>query len=349
MHIRFIEIRNFRKLEAVRIDFTHETTVFVGPNNSGKTSAMTALQYFLVYQGRFTPDDFTASNWQPINKIGSDWEANPSEPGPAEDSWRAVLPSLDLWLEVGDDELHHISQFLPTLDWAGGLLGVRLQLEPKDVEDCRAQYLSAVAKAKETVSSIPQEGDASAKAPKLWPRDMCDFLERRLRALFTVQAYALDPAKQAAPKDGLAQPQALPVGSEAIEGESLERLIRIDIIPAHRDLADTSGADRTAAGGSSREHREGHRLSAQLRSYYDKHLDPQNAPEVSDLDALEAIQNAQELFDEKLRKGFSSALSELENLGYPGVANPKLTIPLSWDPSCRRYLAGGRRARRVRH
>lgn len=329
MRIRFIELRNFRKLEAVRIDFTDQTTVFVGPNNSGKTSAMTALQYFLVNQSRFTPDDFTASNWQPINKIGSDWEAKPSEPltaGAAEGSWRAALPSLDIWLDVSDDELHHVSQFLPTLDWAGGLLGVRLQLEPKDIEDCRAQYLSAVAKAKEMVSSIPKEGESAAKAPELWPGDMRDFLKRRINALFTVRAYALDPAKQTAPKDGLAQPQALPAGSEAIEGESLKKLIRIDIIPAHRDLTDTSGADQTAAGGDSHERRQGHRLSAQLRSYYDRHLDPQNTPDASDLDALEAIQSAQELFDEKLRKGFSNALSELENLGYPGVANPKLTI-----------------------
>jgi hypothetical protein len=168
MHIRVVEIQNFRKLESIRVDLTHNTTVFVGPNNSGKTSAMTALQYFLVYQSRFTPDDFTASNWQPINQIGSDWESNPSEPLDA-DNWRAVLPSLDLWLDVGDDELHYVSQFLPTLDWAGGLLGVRLQLEPKDVEDCRGQYLSAIAKAKETLSSIPKESDSSAKAPKLGP------------------------------------------------------------------------------------------------------------------------------------------------------------------------------------
>ena len=329
MLIRFVEIHNFRKLQAVRIDFTRETTVFVGPNNSGKTSAMIALQYFLVYQNRFTPDDFTASNWKLIDKIGSDWEANPSatlDESVSQDNWRAVLPSLDLWLDVSDDEIHHVSQFLPTLDWTGGLLGVRLQLEPKNVEDCRSKYVSAVAKSKETVSSFQKEVESSAKAPKLWPRDMCDFLERRLNSLFTVQVYALDPAKQTPPKDGLAQPQVLTVGSEAIECESLKKLIRIDIIPAHRDLADTSGADRTAAGGNTRERREGHRLSAQLRSYYDRHLDPQNTPDVSDLDALEAIQSAQELFDEKLRKGFSPALSELENLGYPGVANPKLTI-----------------------
>lgn len=47
MRIKKIRIRNFRKLQDVRIDIQHENTVFIGANNSGKTSAMTALRYFL--------------------------------------------------------------------------------------------------------------------------------------------------------------------------------------------------------------------------------------------------------------------------------------------------------------
>ena len=44
MHIQHIEVGNFRKLKAVRIDFSETSTVFVGANNSGKTSAMVALR-----------------------------------------------------------------------------------------------------------------------------------------------------------------------------------------------------------------------------------------------------------------------------------------------------------------
>ncbi len=47
MYIKDIEIGNFRKLKSVRIAVSDETTVFVGANNSGKTSAMLALRYFL--------------------------------------------------------------------------------------------------------------------------------------------------------------------------------------------------------------------------------------------------------------------------------------------------------------
>lgn len=44
MHIKFVEIQNFRKLKSCRVDFEEETTVFVGANNSGKTSAMHGFQ-----------------------------------------------------------------------------------------------------------------------------------------------------------------------------------------------------------------------------------------------------------------------------------------------------------------
>jgi len=44
MPIDNIEIGNFRKLQAVRIDLAERTTVFVGANNSGKARTMRANQ-----------------------------------------------------------------------------------------------------------------------------------------------------------------------------------------------------------------------------------------------------------------------------------------------------------------
>lgn len=72
MRIKKIRIRNFRKLQDVRIDIQHENTVFIGANNSGKTSAMTALRYFLKNNenNSFCIYDFTLSNHQRIRDIG---------------------------------------------------------------------------------------------------------------------------------------------------------------------------------------------------------------------------------------------------------------------------------------
>ena len=47
MVIDFIEIKNLRKLKSCRIDLSPKSTILVGANNSGKTSAMFALIKFL--------------------------------------------------------------------------------------------------------------------------------------------------------------------------------------------------------------------------------------------------------------------------------------------------------------
>ena len=48
MRILAINIQNFRKLLQCHIDFSKKITLFVGANNSGKTSAMDALGKFLA-------------------------------------------------------------------------------------------------------------------------------------------------------------------------------------------------------------------------------------------------------------------------------------------------------------
>lgn len=70
MRVKFVEVGNFRRLRAARVDFSPQKTVFVGANNSGKTSAMEALRYFLL-QKPFSMNDFTLSEWPAIDKIGS--------------------------------------------------------------------------------------------------------------------------------------------------------------------------------------------------------------------------------------------------------------------------------------
>ena len=81
MKIETIEIGNFRKLKSVRIGISDETTVFVGANNSGKTSAMLTLRYFLVEQerNRFTLNDITLSHWPAIDEMGQNWEKAKSQ------------------------------------------------------------------------------------------------------------------------------------------------------------------------------------------------------------------------------------------------------------------------------
>ncbi len=47
MWIKTVEIKNFRLLKDVSIDFNNLTS-FIGPNGSGKSSVLYALEWFLT-------------------------------------------------------------------------------------------------------------------------------------------------------------------------------------------------------------------------------------------------------------------------------------------------------------
>lgn len=340
MHIKHVEIGNFRKLKTVRIDFASKTTVFVGANNSGKTSAMVALRRFLVDRSNFSINDFTLSYWPEIDATTAKWESatDGEVPGPIE--WDSFTPFLDVWLDVPAKELHYVQKILPTLDWDGTSIGVRLRFEPKDAQALQHEYLTAKSAAAKVMAQA-SDGNKSEETSDvtstfaLWPRSMMEFLAQRMRSIFEVRAYLLDPAKLKAPENGKACPQALPENSDPIDGDPFHGLIRIDEISAQRGFghAGQSGASR---GNDSHEDfvepRTGKRLSSQLRNYYTQHLDPFDTPDPKDLQALLALHEAQTVFGKRLAVCFSDAFTELEDIGYPGVTDPKLTITTNIRP-----------------
>jgi len=109
MKISFVEIQNFRKLKQCRIEFGESNTLFVGSNNSGKTSAMEALQKFLGKRV-FNFNDITLSNHKLINKIGEDWINNSEEFCIEIGIWEKLLPSLDIWIDVKEDEIQYVTR-----------------------------------------------------------------------------------------------------------------------------------------------------------------------------------------------------------------------------------------------
>lgn len=333
MHIKFFEIANFRKLLSIRVDLAADKTLFVGSNNSGKTSAMLALRRFLSPRRcPFEMHDFTLCHWPTVIGIGKSWvEARDKEEvvDLVIDPWVSALPMLDLWLHVEPGEMHHVRDLIPTLDWEGGSLGVRLRYEPKDLKllykdfmgalsDAEAMQAAAIAAA----AAEHPDADPPPAPPKLtiWPESLVDFLGKRLSTYFTVQAYSLDPAKLVEPGKSQAKPQVLPPTSLPIGSDVLAGLIRVHDIPAQRGFGEEqpSQEDEDAPAAAA-----GSRLSDQLKSYYAKHLDPTKGPDPKDLGALQAIEAAQDAFDKRLTESFKAAFTEVEGMGYPGVTDPR--------------------------
>ena len=258
MRIDLVEIRNFRRLQAIRIDFYNTTTLLVGANNSGKTSAITALRYFLKEQKDFSVYDIPLAHWTNINRLGEAFETAGNAPPPYK--WEDLLPSLDVWLTVSEVEIHHIAHLIPTLDWKPTEgIGLRLQLQPVKPDELLKAYLKARKAAWSTLNStLEDNADVSPKEQlhqvknekqngrkfSLWPRDLMDFLKNHISDYLSVNAYLLDPAKKTPPISGVAQPQELPHDAEPVEGNPLKGLIKIHEVPAHRDLSDYSGMRR---------------------------------------------------------------------------------------------------------
>lgn len=360
MHIKHIEISNFRKLRAVRIDLADDKTVFVGANNSGKTSAMVALRKFLVDAGDFSLNDFTLPHWRQLDAHAVAWEKAYVDDQPLpEIGWNDLLPSLDVWLHVEAKELRYVKSFLPSIDWAGGLLGVRLRYEPKEPETLRRDYLACRKEASDTllkakiaappsaeegavtvsmgnqteaapatvevVVAVPAEktdDPAAATDLPLWPKSMTEYLQRRMRGAFGVKAYLLDPDQLKPPTHGESHPQPLDPETPALDSDPLRKLIRVDEIGAQRGLGFSPGR----SDDEDRPDPSGRRLSGQLRSYYSNHLDPFDKPEPKDFDALRSLEEARLAFEQRLEACFEGALAELQGLNYPGVTDPRLKL-----------------------
>ena len=307
MKIASIYIQNFRKLYQCHIDFSKDTTLFVGANNSGKTSAMDALGKFLAGRS-FVLNDFTLSNRELINQIGKQWEVADCKKPDSISGWVKLLPSMDIWLDIDQQDIHHVVSIIPTLKWRGGILGVRLIYQPKKIEALFSEYREAFFAARET-----EKKGSEKKQIKLFPKNLCDYLERNLTSSFAIKSYILDPNKVNANP-----PQETIFEMECLADNPISDIIRVDMISAQRGLSDSDRKDPNEVDHT--------RLSSQIRGYYDKHLDPEKKPMPEDLDILEATEHARQVFDKNLENKFEPAVKELEDLGYPGVANPQITI-----------------------
>ncbi|MFT7057418.1 MAG: putative ATP-dependent endonuclease of OLD family [Roseivirga sp.] len=126
------KLRNFRRLERVEIDLHDEQTVFVGSNNTGKTSATTAFKLFLKEKNKFSIWDFHANRLKDFDLFV---DSDGIEP----------LPEIhiDLWFSISKtDDLPYrlIAELLPTIENEVTELGVKISFGVKDSVDLLNEY-----------------------------------------------------------------------------------------------------------------------------------------------------------------------------------------------------------------
>lgn len=313
MKIQSVHIRNYRKLKNCHIDFDEKKTVLVGANNSGKTSAISAIVWFLKNTDRFTLKEFTATNWAAINEIGEKWLKHDSVDEALLDShqWDNIVPSMDVWINVEDGEQYRVNHLIPSLSsWDGKKVGVRGQYEPKDVKKLYTVYKDAKIKAKTLEGTEEWE---KAGSPDLYPKNLCDFLGKglNLREYFDVKYYIIDPSLDPDNEDEVQSTPDNEIGNNPLDG-----LIKVDTILASRDFSDPEGQTDSDIDT----------LSKQFQQYYKSSGQEDEELTCEGLKLLGGIVTANKTYDEKLKKTFEVPVGELKNINYPGFQNPEIRI-----------------------
>lgn len=316
-----VEISHFRRLKSVRVVIDPAMTILVGANNSGKTSILKAIRQFLAENPSFGAFDLSVDQWLKLRQLGEAWEALDKDPtlddaggldwGQNLQDLLSCMPALDLWFNAQPGAFHIVAPLIPSLQWAGGPVGVRLRLEPastvKEVQELAWRFCEA--------RKPVREHSASARA---WPTDLLDYWLRYPRDLGRVRVFKLDPAKGPLAASPIDMPQALPSNAVALDPKVLLPLVRVDFIPAQRGLGEEEASDRSGTDS----HRAG-LFSSQLLRFARKHLNhekpgPGNHPEL-----LDAVAKAQNNLDQQIRAAMESSIQDVKKLGYPGLHDPQ--------------------------
>ncbi|MBK7285071.1 MAG: AAA family ATPase [Sphingomonadales bacterium] len=194
-----------RRLESATTGIEKRETVFVGPNNSGKTSATAIFRCFLG-QRKFRVYDFSVARIAEFDAFGAGGEAD-------------ILPSieLDIWFKVDPDSIEFGRAFtlLPNLSDNFERLGVRLRFATPDPAKLREAYRTA----------YPQVGEAPPA------KTLSAFLasDSEMNRHFEITYASLEKTGE-----GVA---TTPLDKD--EGKNLlQNLVRIDFVDAQRNIDD---------------------------------------------------------------------------------------------------------------
>ncbi|MBL8870364.1 MAG: AAA family ATPase [Planctomycetaceae bacterium] len=205
MQVSHIALRHFRRLEDIEFSLEPDSTMLVGPNNSGKTSAGAAFRLFFR-RGEFTISDFNVGCIAKLDAFGND-----------DTLQEADLPAIemDLWLSIDADKIEFGRAFalIPNVTEDHDKVGIRLRYSVKNADDLRSDY----------AATFPS-GAANRK-----PLSHFLSIAKNLSKHFDLRYYALEGEPSTSTETAM-EPEE---GRRVLSG-----LIRIDFIDAQRNIHD---------------------------------------------------------------------------------------------------------------
>jgi len=294
MKIKFVDIQNFRKLKKVRIELNDNTTLFVGANNSGKTSVVSLFKKFFR-QESFSLRDVIISSWPKINIVGNKML---SKEIINKQDFKDATITLDIWLSIKESEIYYVSAFIPTLDWEGDILGVRLALEldDKGLEKLQKEFCETRNKKEKT-----EKGKGY---------NLVDFLSENFE-YFSLKMYLLDPAKESQVAQEIIE------GQETIDSELLKKLIQVDVIDATRQVTDVNVRDALNRKNI---------LSTRVSSYYKEHIEKRDGLSEEDVKVLNIAYETESAYNSRFSAELGPVLQEVALFGYPGLTDSEVVF-----------------------
>lgn len=307
MYLSRVQINNFRRLSNVSIGMDEDLSIFVGANNSGKTSVAQAMHLFIAgARNRFSFHDISANCWASVESFANG-EAGVSLPE----------VSMSLWFAVEEEDLHRVIDLLPSLNWQGTHVGIKITFAPKNQNETLIRFQQRYAEAQQIAEEVPvAEGEEPYIAP---PRTLQEYLEAELQREYEFKYYVLDEGQfndDFEPVEDY-EPQELLKEHGRTGKDIINSLLKVDFMEAQRHLSDSSGGNRAEE------------LSRHLSRYYTRNLERHN----EDYNAIRALAVSEDLLNQHLEQVFSDTLERLEQLGYPGFANPRLLIKSALNPA----------------
>jgi len=307
MYLSTIRLRNYRRLADVKIDLDREISIFVGANNSGKTSVAHAMHFFVAgARDRFSFHDISASRWNDVDAFEAGQEG-------------VSLPilSIDLWFTVEPADLHRVIDLLPNLHWQGAKVGVRIAFGPRNQDETLVRFRERHERAQEAVADLERpEGEEPYIAP---PRSLREFLEEQIQKEYEFKYFVLDETQfndDLEPNEGY-EPQELLRDQGRTGKDIVNSLVKVDFLHAQRHLSDSEGGSRSEE------------LSRHLSRYYQRNLERHG----DDYNAIRALAESETLLNQHLENVFSDTLGRLAQLAYPGLTNPRLMIKSALNPA----------------
>ena len=313
VHLHSYRIKNYRRLRDIHIELDSDISIFVGSNNSGKTSATQAIHAFVrASKDRFSLYDFCSTCWHEFDATG-----NLPSGGELPQTLPAI--SLDLWFEVQAADLALVLPLLPSTDWQGTQVGIRIEYVARNDAELLDTFRTIRQTALAQAAALPQR-DNEQYAP--WPKSLTDYLKDELASTFEFRYYVLDRSRFDNNYLPLPNYKPLPLGSDPGGAAILKSLIKVDNLSAQRHLADPDTSNR-ASGGRAED------LSKRLSRFYKRNLDQRQ----DDHNALRALFDSEIGLNNHLATVFEETLDQLSDLGYPGLSNPRLEIRSALNPA----------------